>query len=131
MDSSGVGRTFWDSGRTNYLSSPNAVVIQSGSNITVNSGSALYMDGSLNIRSGTLSINNATGGSLTMNSEVGLGAASYSQAPIRIYCNGTGARPGIAFWHGGLGYACMLYYENNSKFRFVDTGGAVHEITSS
>jgi hypothetical protein len=68
-------------------------------------------------------------GSIQVLSEVGLGSASWGQSKLYIYCQTGGARPGIGFNNPGL--ACFLYYDTDNKFRFIDSGGTVHTITSS
>jgi hypothetical protein len=60
--------------------------------------------------------------------EWGLGATSWEGAPIRVQCTTSGARPQIAFWHAGLGYACSLYFETDASMRTIDAGGNVRVL---
>lgn len=97
--------------------------IQNGGTLTVQTG------GLINLAGGSLQT--SSNGAVYLVNETGLAAASYNQSLFRVYCANSGSRPGLAFWHGGLGYACFLYYETNGKMRFIDAGGVIHEITSS
>jgi hypothetical protein len=60
--------------------------------------------------------------------EWGLGAASWEGSPIRLQCATSGARPQIAFWHLGLGYAAALYLETDQSMRTIDAGGTVRVL---
>jgi hypothetical protein len=63
--------------------------------------------------------------------EWGLGSTSWEGAPIRVQCTTSGARPQIAFWHAGLGYACSLYFETDASMRTIDAGGTVRVLMDS
>jgi hypothetical protein len=70
------------------------------------------------------------GGQITIQNETGLSSSSWNTSRLYIYCNGTGARPGIGFNSSGQGSACYLYYDGG-QFRFIDSGGTVHIISST
>jgi hypothetical protein len=61
--------------------------------------------------------------------DVGLGAASYSLAPLRTYAVTTGGRPQIGFWMPG--YAASLFYHTDNRFWWIDAGGQAYAIADN
>lgn len=69
-------------------------------------------------------------GQYVQSTPIGLSSTSYVNALLRIDNQAGGTRPGIGFTCQGVSGA-YLYYDVDNKFKFIDSGGTPHTITSS